>query len=460
MREWDSKSARPLPGETVGERLKRLRLERGLSQRELAAPGVSYAFISRIESGARQPSVKALRQLARKLQVTPTYLETGREVDELEERELRLADAELALRLGGRDKAEARLQELVGEALEAGETAIAARAQIALALAVDERGDHAAAVALFEEAFALERPSPLDRLDVFFTLGRAYGALGRVDNEIALYENCLAEVKQVSPEGTSTQTRYRILLSYALSDAGYLGAAEQTLREALHEASDDDDPYMRIRAYWSLARLSEMEGRSSTALRYARRAIALLEATEDDIHHARARLLAAWIMNSAGDAKGARAQLEHAEQLFAGSANADDLAMLKIELARTETLQGDGGTASRLALEAIDMLGDQQGPIAGTAFWALAAGLALQDEIDASSDAFERAIELLSTHHRWREATEACRAWAAMLRNAGRHEQALEVLERASEFALRLAPQNTRTRIAARGVQKRGGLRA
>src|SRR5581483_4633686 len=60
--------------ETIGQRLKRLRLERGLSQRELAAPGVSYAYISRIEAGTRQPSVKALRRLAAKLGVTAEYL--------------------------------------------------------------------------------------------------------------------------------------------------------------------------------------------------------------------------------------------------------------------------------------------------------------------------------------------------------------------------------------------------
>src|SRR5213080_165274 len=88
------------PGvETVGQRLRRLRLEKGLSQRELASPGVSYAYISRIEAGARTPSVKALRMLARKLGVSVDYLETGRDASESEERELRLSDAELALRL-------------------------------------------------------------------------------------------------------------------------------------------------------------------------------------------------------------------------------------------------------------------------------------------------------------------------------------------------------------------------
>src|SRR5947208_928908 len=96
----------PDPGETIGQRLRRLRLERGLSQRELAGPGVSYAYISRIEAGARRPSVKALRMLAPKLGVSVEYLETGSDLRDDEKRELRLADAELQLRLND-DSAEA-----------------------------------------------------------------------------------------------------------------------------------------------------------------------------------------------------------------------------------------------------------------------------------------------------------------------------------------------------------------
>jgi transcriptional regulator with XRE-family HTH domain len=41
--------------ESVGERIRRLRLERGMSQRDLAEPGISYAYLSRIEAGARKP---------------------------------------------------------------------------------------------------------------------------------------------------------------------------------------------------------------------------------------------------------------------------------------------------------------------------------------------------------------------------------------------------------------------
>jgi len=63
--------------EGIGARLKRLRLERGMSQRDLSSPGISYAYISRIEAGARTPSVKALRRIAGKLGVTVEHLETG-----------------------------------------------------------------------------------------------------------------------------------------------------------------------------------------------------------------------------------------------------------------------------------------------------------------------------------------------------------------------------------------------
>src|SRR5204863_5943865 len=103
--------------EPIGVRLKRLRLECGFSQRDLSSPGVSYAYISRIEAGARTPSVKALRMLAKKLNVSVEYLETGREIREVDDRELRLADAELELRLAEDfSSAEQKLEEIYAEA--------------------------------------------------------------------------------------------------------------------------------------------------------------------------------------------------------------------------------------------------------------------------------------------------------------------------------------------------------
>jgi transcriptional regulator with XRE-family HTH domain len=88
--------------ETIGARIKRLRLERGMSQRDLSAPGISYAYISRIEADARTPSVKALRLISNKLGVTVEHLETG----EPTPTELGVADA--GVDFGSLTKAEVR----------------------------------------------------------------------------------------------------------------------------------------------------------------------------------------------------------------------------------------------------------------------------------------------------------------------------------------------------------------
>jgi tetratricopeptide (TPR) repeat protein len=427
-------------GESVGARLKRLRLARNLSQRELAAPGVSYAYISRIEAGTRQPSVKALRRLAEKLGVTTDYLEFGREIDERDARELRLTEAELALRLGDASTAVRSLQELYHEAIRAADRSSAARAQIALALASDERGEHADAVTRFHEAFELDRPSPLVRHDVFATLGRAYSALGQTDRAIELYRDCLEEVALLAPDNGTLRTRYRIYLSYALSDAGDLQRAEAVLREALEENPADDDPHMRIRLHWSLARLAEMEGRSSAALRHARRAIALLEATEDDLHQARAHVLAAWILNSAEDGGSALDELDKAEALFGRAAPADDLAMVALERARAAALLGDVAAAEAQAREALTICGGEYGAVQGSAYCALGAALALRGDLDGASESFRAGVDLLAEHRRWRDASHACRTWGAALRAGGRETEALDVLERASELALKTAP--------------------
>jgi transcriptional regulator with XRE-family HTH domain len=71
------KRQQPLSSE-IGSRIRARREELGLSQRELSVPGVSYAYLSRIEAGSRTPSIKALRKIAPKLQTTVAWLETGK----------------------------------------------------------------------------------------------------------------------------------------------------------------------------------------------------------------------------------------------------------------------------------------------------------------------------------------------------------------------------------------------
>jgi transcriptional regulator with XRE-family HTH domain len=61
----------------VGRRIHELRLEQGLSQRDVQSPGVSFAYVSRIEAGQRRPSLTALIELAAKLDTTALFLLSG-----------------------------------------------------------------------------------------------------------------------------------------------------------------------------------------------------------------------------------------------------------------------------------------------------------------------------------------------------------------------------------------------
>jgi transcriptional regulator with XRE-family HTH domain len=425
----------PAAGETIGQRLKRLRLERGLSQRELAAPGVSYAYISRIEAGTRQPSVKALRRLAAKLGVSADYLETGSDIDPAGARELKLADLELQVRLRESGEAEAPLRELVGEADAAGDLATALRARVALATLVQERGSFDEAVALFENALEGQPFDPVSLVDIYGQLVRAYAGAGRLRAAVELLERCVDEVSD--GQDPALEARYAVLLSYALTDLGDIAAAEAVVQRALDRVQDTGDPYMRVRLYWSMARLAHGEGRAGIALANVRKAIALLQATEDTVHLARAHLLAAGIMLSREDADGAEHHLGQAEGLFGKSAEAVDTLEIKIRRSKVARLRGHADEAVALARDAIAIIPEDNTLDRGTAFGALADALSLKGDAGGADDAYRQAVDLLEAGNRCRDAANICRAWALTLREQGRDKQALDVLDRAAELGTR-----------------------
>jgi transcriptional regulator with XRE-family HTH domain len=426
-------SPNPTP-ETIGQRLRRLRAERGLSQRELAAPGVSYAYISRIEAGTRQPSVKALRKLAAKLGVSPDYLETGADLRSEEERELRIADAELELRIG-RDvgAARERLRGLLQEATSAADPASAARARIALGFAASLEGRHDEAVGELEPVVEGGFVSPTTNPDVYTTLGRAYAFLGQTGRAVELFEECLSRVDEEASQDVVARTRFATLLSYALTDAGELDRAEKIVIEALDAASEIDDVYTQIRLYWSLARLATMPGRPSAALRYARRAVVLLEASEDTLHLARAHQLCGNILLAKGDAARANEHLTRAESLLGASPEPLDLASLRTEQAKAAAALDRGAQAVALAHEALEALDDNDPAERGAALCALAHGLALEQDLAGAGVNFRQGIELLHEHGRWRDVRFTAAIWADVLRSGGRDREAEAVLARYGE---------------------------
>jgi transcriptional regulator with XRE-family HTH domain len=78
----------------VGARLHAAREAAGISQRELAFPGCSAAYISRIERGERIPSLQVMRELARRVGISEAELAYGREpIDPAVSRAVRAVEA-------------------------------------------------------------------------------------------------------------------------------------------------------------------------------------------------------------------------------------------------------------------------------------------------------------------------------------------------------------------------------
>jgi transcriptional regulator with XRE-family HTH domain len=426
--------------ETIGQRLRRLRRERGLSQRELAVPGVSYAYISRIESGDREPSLKAIRKLARRLGVSAEELETGRRVPEVAERELRVSDAELQLRLeSDLDAAEEAFRSLVAD--EAAEEEIRARALAGLGLIAAHRGERAQAATRLEEATETGHLPPHERPDVYEELAQAYSFTDRPGHAIVTLERALADVREHASGDSALEARFMAYLACAYSDAGDAGRASRLLQEAAERVEAVASPQARVRVYWSLARMAWWEAQdSATALRYAREALALYRTTEDTRGLALAHILNASLLNLEREWQKAARHLDRADKLLtATGASSEDMGIMRAEQAKAAAWSGQGDDALRLAHEAHELIAEDS-LHRGAEWHAYAAAYAALGDARKAQPYFQQALDFLTEHRQWREATMVAREWADLYRSLGESEKALDVLERASAFSLRIAP--------------------
>ena len=423
--------------ESIGQRIRRLRLERGLSQRELAEPGISYAYLSRIEAGQRAPSLKALRIVARKLGVTAEHLETGASVSIATARELRATEAELRLRVdedpGG---AEAIFRELVDEARAEGELSLELRARVGVGLALARRGEVREAIFHLELALASGSVSPLARPDAYETLARCYAASGSVDRAVELLGAALAELERTVPDEGVTAARLAGVRAAIGSGDGNHDPARQSLAEALEQAEAGWYPSRRAALYASIAERAGAETDPSGTLAVRRRALALLESADDARELARAHLLCSDLFLAEGLAEQSGPHLARAEQLLALGGDSLDVGRLRTRQARRAVEVDDPEEAQKFALRAVALL-EEHPAEQGEALHALASAQAATGELEEAEASYRRAIEQLAGGRRWREAANASRDWAARLRAAGRTDDALEVMDQATMLSIR-----------------------
>lgn len=146
--------------ETLGQRIRRIRRDRGLSLAKVGRSDFTRAFLSQVELGRAQPSTRVLRLIASRLGTEVEYLLEGREAGI--DRELSLERARVLLARGEAAKAILAL----GPALESGDWPHRTDARLCHAqalVALDRRAE--AEVILAEEREIIAAHADRYRLD-------------------------------------------------------------------------------------------------------------------------------------------------------------------------------------------------------------------------------------------------------------------------------------------------------
>jgi tetratricopeptide (TPR) repeat protein len=408
--------------QAVGERLRTARIRAGLSQRQLAFLGCSPAYISRIESGDRIPSLQLLRELGRRLGVSEDFLATG--ADDGATRTAELAQAEVALRLDELDTAEDLYKQALSAATSESDKA---EAHAGLGQVTFRKGSPRAAIDLLEQARGVS--DPVLKAAIAETLGRAYAMVGELESAIATFQ---ASLDDAEGRGDEIETlRFAVLLAYALIDSGNLGRAEELLGQALALGAKSQDPLTRAKLHWSQSRLHAERNDQETAARYARSALEILLLTEDTYRIARAHQLLAYIELNRDNAQEALDLLAQGWPLIEQSGNKLERAQYRLEEARALAKLGRSEEAAALAMQISGLIADAAPEDAARGYAVLGSVYEELGEPDRAREVYELAAEFLEARNPNRYLVDVYSKLADLADACGRKEEAYEYMKKA-----------------------------
>ena len=406
----------------VGRRLREARHAAGLTQRDLSFDGCTAAYVSRIEAGARVPSLQILREFGKRLGVSADFLATGSaDVDELSSEFL---EAEVALRLGDGPRA-AEIYEAARD--RADSPAASARATLGLGRLAAGRGETRRAISLLEEALGSGELAPGDASAAANALGRIYASQSRFDEAFGLFERFLSEARRRGDK--FEEVRFALLLANAYVDHGDYARAHATLGEVIDLARGTADPMFRASLYWSQSRVHLEQGDHDGAAEYARLAIATLKASEQTLAAAGALLLLAYIENDRGNPKAALELVDEGEPIVAAAGDDTNAAMFTVERARALAALGEDDEAVSLLLGIVPRLNAAAPRDAARSYSAVAEIFRRQGDTARALELYELAAERAPAPSRHK--AEALTAMAQIYEEQGDAQKALELLKQA-----------------------------
>ncbi|WP_326647019.1 helix-turn-helix domain-containing protein [Streptosporangium sp. NBC_01755] len=259
----------------MGQRIKTVRRQRGFSQAQLAHPELSDSYVSLIESGKRTPTPAVLELLAEKLDCSLTYLINGVTAEQMQEIELALSYARLAMDNGEVVEARTRYAELLADSGLAGLPQMRQDAEYGLALATEACGDLNQAIALLNglrenDAAAM---SPERHVAVAVALSRCYRENGDLARAVQVPEEILTGA--VRPVWTDSLMRLGSQLLAAYFNRGDLLRARHFSAEMIAAAELLGSPQALTLAHWGAAIVAVESGHADEAVTHVERALAI-----------------------------------------------------------------------------------------------------------------------------------------------------------------------------------------
>lgn len=430
----------------LGQRIRTLRVARGLTQSDLGGQDVSVTYVSRMESGQRRPTPKVLPQLAETLGVPVDELLGGVTPREADELRLILDYAELALESGEPRDAAARAQEALERLVGSTLPELTERGRLLHARALEALGQTDEAI-LELEGLLDDRVSGLTRVKAGIALSRAYRESGDLGRAIDTGESLLGQLEGLGLESCDEAVQLAVTVAAAHFERGDAAHAVRVCKAAIAKAEALDSPTARASAYWNASAMQARRGEVRDAVPLAERAMALLGEGKDARNLARLRteLGRLQLVLEPPALDEARHHLEQAaEDLAWTSAAPVDRAWIELGLAHAHFLSGDL-TATRDLTARVLSIAEGHAPLAAAEAKSIEGqSYAAEGDVSQAAASYQDAIRLLSAVGADRGAAQLWFDLAEQLDQIGMTDAARDAYRRAA------ASTGLRTRTSTR----------
>ncbi|MEU9166811.1 tetratricopeptide repeat protein [Streptomyces sp. NPDC048420] len=421
-------SERDDPG-VIGRRVQQLRVARGLTQKQLAEPAYTPAYISTLESGRVRPSDDALRHLADRLGVDFQELATGRPAHLVTDLRLRLTEAQRTLATGEAEESAEQYARLLAEADALDLSEVRAAALLGLGECAVETGELSAARQYFErseKALGDDVPLPA-RVPALRGRAVSHYLAGELRYCVYLLESALDELNRGGLHDPDA-----LLLLYAsvigpYMDMGAHARAAQAAELALALAPQSGDPALVARMHRSVARTLLAEGRVAEADASLAKAAELYRRLQLRTELANCHWMRGYVYAQNGELERAETELRQALAMLSARRAALYSSQAAVELADVLHRRGKSDEAAALLHDVLSDLSPERGALHSAAAHRLL-GIIAEDarDTETAEEHYVRALSLLERAGAAGDLADLCRLLGDLFRRTGRVEAALD----------------------------------